>query len=87
MLLHDEITVPPGTDPDSFVFLRNKDSDTGDGDGTGPDAMGQAVAMFWHLISAFGISGLVTDEGEVSSGTIRELVAAADRSVNRGQNR
>ena len=82
MLLHDEITVPPGTDPESFVFMGNKDSEAGDGDGTGP-AMGQAVAIFWHLISAFGISGLVTDEGEPSSGTISELVAAAGRGVNR----
>ena len=83
MLLHNEITTPPGTDPESFRFLANEAVGTGDEDKPGRDAMSQSVAIFWHLISAFGISGLVTDDGEPSSGTIRALVAAAGRGVNR----
>lgn len=81
MLLHNEITVPPGTDPESFVFLVNKDNDAGDGHGIRREARDQAVAIFAHLISAFGISGLVTDEGKLSSGMVPEVIAAAGRGV------
>ena len=83
MLLHDEITVPSGKDPESFVFLGDKYRNTGNEDGIGLDPMVPAVAIFMHLIAAFGITGLVTDEGEPASDKIREILAAARRGINR----
>ena len=72
ILLNDRVTVPSGTDPDSFVFLGSEDSGATDG----PIGVDQAATMFVYLLTAFGIGGLGT-----ASDAAGELLAAASRAV------
>lgn len=80
-LLEDEITIPPGSDPDSFKLLTlglGRDSPLG------PEvqsAIGQGTEMFLHTLSALGISDL-SDSSDTDSGdTVAALIAAANRGI------
>lgn len=81
MPMSDEVTIPPGTDPDTFVPLRTESSSSAEPDDELWKGMDQAIPVLLQVFTAFGISGLVNDEGQVTKGVANSLVQAARRSA------
>lgn len=81
MPMSDEVTIPPGTDPDTFVRLRTQSSSSAEPNDKFGWGMDQAIPIIWRVFTAFGVSGLIDDEGEVTVGAIRSLVQAAQRAA------
>ena len=81
MPMRNELTIPPGTDPDTFAPLQveaNSSAEPGDELSQGMD---QAIPILFRVFTAFGVSGLLNDDGELAEGAARSLVQAAQRST------
>ena len=81
MLMHTDLTIPPGADPDTFVpagLIPNTGRETDD---ESQQNVIQAVNILNRLLHAFGAPGFVTAEGEVDNDFIRSLTAAAQRGI------
>ena len=81
MLLSDEVTIPPGTDPDTFVLLKTRAADDIETVESFDQGVIAATSILSRVFVSFGISGLVSNEGDMSEGAVRSLVEAARRSV------
>ena len=79
MPMHDEWTIPPGTDPDTFVPVGQVPDKGREADNEIQQGVDQAVVILFRLLSAFGVSGFVNDEGEINRGFEGSLLKAADR--------
>lgn len=81
MLMEDEMLIPPGHDPDSFARARPL-SDEGSPLGAEFHAItGQAMDIFLQFLRSFGVSGLTDGSGSAVEGSIRSMLAAANRGV------
>ena len=81
MPMSDEVTIPPGADPDTFVPLKTEPSGDIEAEDELRNGMSQALSILLRVFTSFGVSGLVNDEGEVTEGVARSLVEAARRSA------
>ena len=80
MSLNEDITVPIGDGPDSFVLLdyvQESDEVASPHDA----ALSQAVRMFLELARAFGLSGLLGTDSKYAKSIGTELMAAGNRSI------
>ena len=81
MLMRDEVTIPPGVDPDTFALVgtaRNDDTETTH---AFADGVSQAISIFLRVFSAFGVSGLLNDECPMTDGVTHSLLEAARRGA------
>lgn len=81
MPMSDELTIPPGTDPDTFAPLRIEANSSTEPDDELWQHMDQAIPILFRVFTAFGVSGLLNDDGEIADGAARSLVQAAQRST------
>ena len=59
MLLSDEVTIPPGNDPDTFVLVKAGATDGIEAvDGLG-ESVHAALSILFRVFVSFGVSGLV----------------------------
>lgn len=81
MPMSDELTIPPGTDPDTFAPLQVEPNNSAEPDDVLWQGIDQAIPILFRVFTAFGISGLLNDDGEIAEGAVRSLVQAAHRSI------
>ena len=82
MMMYEEITLPPGSDPDSFVPLQFNGEHAVDSKELSNDYVSAGIEIFDYLLSAFGIPGLTNMTRSPSGNVARSLLNAAQRSVN-----
>ena len=81
MPMSDELTIPPGTDPDTFAPLQIEANSSAEPDDELWQRMDQAIPILFRVFTAFGVSGLLNDDGEIVEGVAHSLVQAAQRST------
>ena len=81
MPMSDELTIPHGTDPDTFAPLHIEANSSAEPDDELWQGMDQAIPILFRVFTAFGVSGLLNDDGEIAEGVVRSLVQAAHRST------
>ena len=74
MLMHDEVTIPPGTDPDTFFPVSTSYGDDADVDDEIAQSIGPATTICWQVFAAFGVSGLMSTEGTITQEIVGRLL-------------
>ena len=81
MLMRNEVTIPPGTDPDTFVPVGTSPEGGTEAEDEFSRSIDQAISILMRVFVAFGVSGLLNDEGGMTEGAAQALYEASRRST------
>ena len=80
-MMSNRINTPPGDTPESFILLRNEESQESGADRRDTGVTSQALTMFLETVRAFGITGILPKKGEPDDGAMMEIAAAGGRAM------